>query len=223
MLWQLLLKDFRCLCRRSEKVVATFGFALLLVVVASFSFRQIGYGQAQMLDLTAGILCLVFLFCGVLGLNQSFAFEHENSALRGLILSGFKPEQLYFSKFIVTFLFLLAVQLFVILCHGLLFGAEIFSYFLQLVFVTAMTAVGFTALGTLLAAIAAAVNGKDILLPLLLFPLSIPLLAAAVFVTRELLHGSGIEFMNFWFVLICAFDVISLALSWVLFEYVVRE
>ena len=86
-----------------------------------------------------------------------------------------------------------------------------------------LTAAGFVAVGTLLAAIAVCTKGREIILPLVLYPISLPLIAAAVFLTRALLETGVLEFSGFWFVLICVFDVVSLTMSWLLFEYVVGE
>jgi len=216
-------KDITCVWRAKQLMLGTFGFALLLVVVASFAFRQVGYGQEELRAITPGILWLVFLFAGLIGLNQTFLFEQQNSALQGVLLSKVQPNVVYFAKLSSNFLFLSLVQILVLLAHGVLFGAEIFFVFPQLLFVTVLVALGFTALGTLLSAMAVATTSREIVLPLLLFPLSIPLVAGAVFLTRELLQSGSFPFASFWFTLVVVFDVISLVLAWLLFEFVVKE
>ena len=218
LLGALIRKDCICLLRSKDWLAAVFLFALILVVLSSLAFRQIGYGQAELREVTPGIIWIIFFFCGVLSLNYAFSFEREGGALEALLLSPAEPALIYFSKVAANFLLLFVVQSFVLVALGTLFGVELFSEFGDLLALSVLVALGFTALGTLFGSIAASVPGRDILLPLILFPLCLPLLAAAVFVTQEILAGGGLNTQSFWFLLVLGFDVISLALSTVLFE-----
>lgn len=219
----LVKKDLLCLWRARQVLLATFSFALVLVVVASFSFRQVGFGQSDLQAVTPGILWLIFLFAGVIALNHSFLIETENDALQGLLFSKVDPGTVFLAKFSTNFVFLFAIQIFTIISHALLFGVEIFSVIPALIFITALAAIGFIAVGTLLSAISVSTPGRDLVLPLILFPLCIPLLAGAVFLTRELLQGGVFPWTSFWLVLILAYDAIALVLSWCLFEPLVTE
>lgn len=218
----LMLKDFRCLWRSPEILVAVFGFALLLIVVASFSFRQIGFGNEQLTAITPGILWLVFLFCGSMCLNHSFELEERDGALRGLISSIDSVELIFLSKFLTNFLFLFVLELFALVVHSILFNIEVIPVLEDFLIILALFAFGFSAIGTLFSAMSVTSKSREILLPILLFPLCLPLVSACVVVSRELLLSGQIEYSGFWFVLVAVFDVVSFVLAWVLFEFVVR-
>jgi len=219
----LIEKDFKCLLRRRETLTATIGFALILVVIASFSFRTIGYGEEELRVITPGVLWLVFIFFAVIGLNYTFAPEQDDRAIAGVLMSPIDPTLVFISKFIVNFIFLFSVQCGAILLHELFFGANISFAFGQIVFITFLGVLGFVAIGTLLSSISTAVRVRDVLLPLLLFPLSLPLIAGLVSITRTVLETGSIPYSSFWFSLILAYDVIALVLSWSLFEFCVIE
>ena len=219
----LLRKDLLLLWRSKHIIASMFGLALLLVIIASLAFRQIGYGQSELRDLTPGILWLIYLFIGAMTLNYAFIEEYEQGALQGLTLTPVRLETVYLSKFIANLLFTTALAAVCLIAHQLFFGVEYQAVLPQLFLIVVLCGIGFCALGTLLATIAGLSPGRDLLLPLLLYPLLIPLLAASIFVTREILETGLIPWTSFWFVLICCFDLISLALAAVLFEFAFRE
>ncbi len=216
----LVAKDLKTIWRRPTQIAATIGFAVLSVIVASFAFRQIGYTQADLLAVTPGIIWLVFLFTGVVALNYSFLPEYEDRALEGVLRASGSPATVYLAKWTTNYLFIAVVLLAVLGAHGLFFGADLSASLALMITIALITAIGFVALGTLLAAVAVVHRERELILPLVLFPLLIPLLAGAVFVTRELLSHGSIDLSGFWFVLICVFDIVSLAVSTVLFEHV---
>lgn len=218
----LLKKDIRCLVRSGSVLCATFGFALLLVIVASFSFRQVGYGESELRHITPGILWTIFLFSGVICLNYSFLQEQENGSLRGVLLTGVDTMVVFFAKFLANVIFFVSLQIFSIVSLGFFLGVDLSGCLGSIVGLSILAAIGFIALGTLLSAISVTTTGREILLPLLLFPLLLPVVAAAVFLTREVLVLGSIDFGGFWFSLLCIFAVISFTLSSVLFGYVVR-
>jgi len=219
----LFLKDTACILRAKHMLASCFGFSLLLVVVASFSFRQIGYGQDDLVSVTPGILWMVFLFSGVIALNHSFVSEVENKALVGVVLTRIDPGLIYLSKFAVNFLFVASLQIFAVVMHGLFFGVQMFPVVGEVIGISLLAAIGFSALGTILSSMAVITKGREIVLPLILFPLLVPLVAAAVFLTRGVLQTGAIDTESFWFTLLLVFDVISVVLSWLLFEHVVRD
>ncbi|MCB0322662.1 MAG: heme exporter protein CcmB [Bdellovibrionales bacterium] len=216
-------KDLRCLHRAKHVVVSTLGFALLLEVTAGFAFRQVGYGQIELLEVTPGILWLIFLFAAVIALNHSFLFEHENEPMTGLLLTAADPGTVYLAKCLSNFLLVGTMQVFTIGAHALLFGADLSGKILPLCAVSLLSALGLCAAGTLLAAIAVCTRGRELVLPLTLYPLLIPLVAGSVYLMREVIFEQTIDWGGFWFLTVLGFDVVALVLCWVLFEYVVRE
>lgn len=223
MFLRLLHKDISCLLRARGFVPACFAFSLLLVVVASFSFRQIGYKQSDLLLITPGMLWLIFLFSSMSVLTQSFVIEKENSAISGLILSGAVVEKVFLSKFLVNFVFIFLQQLFVVLAHSLFFAVSLSSYFSSLILITLLASLAFSSLGTLFAFISVSTRGRELLLPILLFPLLLPLLAAVVFLTKTSLTLGYLDYSQFWFIFLIVFASLSFLLSLLLFEYAVKE
>lgn len=204
-------------------LVSSFFFSLLLVVVSSFSFRQVGYTASDLAALTPGILIVTFLFSGMVILHYSFSVEYENHALQGVMLSKASPGSIYFSKLVTNFLCFSVLQFFVLLSHSLFFGAELWPAFVELMQLSMLFGLGFISLGTLLSSMSVSSKSKEILLPIILFPLLIPLAAAFVFLARELLTDGALGYGGFWFSLLVVFNVIALVLSLYLFEFVVGE
>jgi len=219
----LLRKDLLCLWRARQLLAATFGFAILLVVVASFSFLQVGYSGHDLKLLSPGVVWLVFLFAAVVGINHSFLIEKENEAILGLVLTPAAAETIYCAKALSNLVLLFLLQCVVLIVHGLLFGVDFSGVFFQLLLLTFLCCLGFVGVGTILSAIAVSTRGRELILPLVLFPVLLPLTAGAVHSTRELLLNGTLDYSDFWFVLILAYDVIAVTLSWVLFDYVLRE
>ena len=219
----LLNKDLVCLWRAKQLLAATFGFALLLVVVASFSFIQIGYSESDLKSVTPGVLWLVFLFAAVVGINHSFLMEKENEAGLAVLLSPANPETIYSAKAFSNLVLLFSLQVFVLVAHGVLFGVDFSPVFPELLLVTFLCCIGFVGAGTILTAIAVNTRGRELVLPLVLFPILLPLTAGAVHSTRELILTGVLDYTDFWFILIAGYDLIALTLAWVLFDYVIRE
>lgn len=226
----LVKKDFIALGRAAHLPLAVFVFAFVLVVVASMGFRQTGYGAIELRALTPGIVWLIFFFSAVVALNSTAAIEREGEACLAVVLARVDPIVVFAAKASSNFIFLLAVNAMVLLSHGVLFGVSMapegagatavtFYYLLLL----ALVGLGFSALGTLLSAMAAWLRGKEILLPLLLFPLSIPLFAIALQLHRDLLERGELQLFDVAGALLVAFDAVAVAVSAVLFEFVVSE
>jgi heme exporter protein B len=219
----LLAKDSKLLFRAQALLVGIFGFALLLVVVSSFAFLSLGITEHEKKLVTPGIFWLIFVFTSVLSLNQSFLIERERGALLGIILSPVSMNAFYFSKWLSNAVFICVVQIFVMFFHELFFGVAVAPDLWSLLLVLILSAGAFSAIGTLLSAVAVSVRSRELVLPLVFFPLILPLLSASVSLTQSISSGGGIDFSSFWFwFLVCA-NSIPLALSSLLFEFVVRD
>lgn len=226
----LLRKDLIALGRAAHLPLAVFLFAFVLVVVASMGFRQTGYGAVELHALTPGMVWLLFFFSGVVALNSTAAIEREGEACLAVVLSSTDPMTVFAAKAASNFLFLYLVALLVLISQSILFGVVLlpeagsvaggaFDYLL----LVALVGIGFSAFGTLISAMAAWLRGREILLPLLLFPLCIPLFAIALQLHRELLEGGSLSLTGVAGVLLLCFDAVAVAVSTVLFEYVVSE
>lgn len=226
----LLRKDLLALGRAAHLPLAVLMFAFVLVVVASMGFRQTGYGAVELKALTPGIVWLLFFFSGVVALNATASIEREGEACLAVLLSPVDPVMVFAAKATSNFLFLFVVAVLVLVSHALLFGVAMIpegtsawsgvAWYLLLVI---LVGIGFSALGTLLSAMAAWLRGREILLPLLLFPLCLPLFATTIQLNRELLESGSLDLFAVAGVLLIVFDVVALALSAVLFEFVIAE
>lgn len=207
----LLLKDLLAIFRSPQLLVSLGSTSLLLEILSSFAFRQAGWGPEEYLAISPGVLWIIFFFAGSIALNQSFVFEHENQALMGL-LSGSKRQGLFFlSKVLVNISCLFGIQVGVLIIHGLLFPVPVFAHLPALLFLCLLGAIGLSTLGTVLSAIATATPGREILLPLLLFPLCLPLLAAEVLLMRYALLGRTWEWLTDpWMAVLIICDIIAL-------------
>ena len=219
-LWQ---KELDCVLGNKSLIISSFGFSLLLVVVASFSFRQLGYGQPELLSMTPGVVWLICLFVGVIVLNHTFVAECEDNALHGVVLSGAKPELIFAAKCLLNLCFIFAVQLATVFLHVVFFGVDVsFSQLFSMLVVCFLGVAGLASLGTLFSYVSVLSTAREILLPVLLFPLLIPLSAGVVSVSRQSLEMGALAAGDFWFMFLCIYDIIAFAISILLFERLVR-
>ncbi len=218
-MWALLWKDVRLELRTKERVSSLFVLALLIVLVFVFALSP---EQAQGAEVSAALLWVTLLFAGMLSLQRAFLIEQERGCLSGLLLCPFDPSTLFLAKFLGNVLFLTLVELVVTPLTLLLLGGVQWSWsLLALPLVLLLGIVGFSALGTLFAAIAVRTRAREVLLPLMLLPLLVPLLIAAVKVTGALLAGT--DWSGVWLRVLLAFDVIFVVTGWLIFAQVVRE
>lgn len=216
-------KDVLTLRRAPHFLIGVLFFSLLLVVVASFSLRQIGYGPEEMLKMFPGTYWMIVMFASVLAMNHSFAAEREYDVLQRFMTTGVDPLLVFLSKWLVNLCFLWAVQSVVFAAFGILFSLDLANDLLPLTLVCAMGTPGIVALGTLFAGMAAATRGRELLLPILLYPIALPALAGAVGLVQGVLEQHHVPTSSFWFQLVIGYDVIAVTLGGVLFEAVVRE
>ena len=174
-------------------------------------------------DLAPGLLWIAVLLAGVLGLDKSFGQERENGCLEGLVLSPAGRGLIYLAKTAGNLLFLVVIVALLLPLSALLFQLSVWERWPALGLVAVGTLLGFAALGTLLAGLVATLRGKEVLLPLLLFPLLAPLLIAVVQVTAGLLEGQPLSELARWLGLIAGFDAVYLILAFLAFEFVVES
>ncbi|MFH1633327.1 MAG: heme exporter protein CcmB [Chloroflexota bacterium] len=164
---------------------------------------------------------MTFAFAGTLGLNRSMATEKDRGCLDGLLLAPVDRSAIYFGKAIGNLIFMLVVEVIVLPLYSVLYNINLFQPGLLLVIL--LGSVGYVAVGTLLAAMAVQARTRDILLPILLFPLAIPVLIAAVKASGGFLQGLPIIEVRPWIDLLIAYDVIFIAIAFMFFDYVVEE
>ncbi|MBI4302688.1 MAG: heme exporter protein CcmB [Chloroflexi bacterium] len=211
-------KDVVLELRTKEVVTSVLIFALLVIVIFNFAFEP---GVESLGLLAPGVLWVTFTFAGVLGLNRSFVLEKDKGCLDGLMLCPVDRSVIYAGKMLGTLLFMLVVEIVALPVFSILFNMPLYPPRLLLIMVLAT--VGFNAVGTLFSAIAVNTKAREIMLPLLLFPIVVPVIIAAVKATGSILDVKLWGGMSSWPALLLAFDVIFLIISSILFEFVLEE
>lgn len=217
-MWALLWKDSLLELRTKERISSLFVLAFLMILVFVFALSP---EQAQRPEIGAAVLWVTLLFAGMLSLQRGFLIEQERGCLSGLLLTPIDPSTLFLAKLLSNVLFLIIVEVIVTPLTLLLLGTSWSSSLLLLPVILLLGIVGFSALGTLLSAIAVRTRAREVLLPVMLLPLLIPLLIATVKVTSALFAGEA--WPNVWVRVLLAFDVIFVVTGWLIFGQVVRE
>lgn len=222
-----LVKDLRTGWRARTSLIAMLLFAALMLTVFALALPEAAWSnESSSRRLAAGILWVAIAFGGVLGLNQTFAAEREGNTIEGLLLTPIDRGHLYLAKFLANLVFLLGVEIPLTALHVLFFNAEVGGdRFLPYLFVLVLGTVGFTASGTLFAAMSSSTRSREVLLPLILLPIATPILLAGVECTATILEGYKLTDLDVvkWVKLMVVFDVVSLVASFLTFEFLVEE
>ncbi len=219
----LLIKDLLLEWRRKEQVAAMGIFAFLAAILFVFGVDPT---PAELSRLAPGALWISFLFAGTLGLAKTFAPEERSGALTALLLAPVDRTSLFLAKTAAAALFMGVMEALMTPVFFALFDLPLLPILPRFALVAALATVGFCLLGTLVAFATTRAAARELLLPLLLLPLTLPLLIAAAKATRILLEGPGsprIADLHLWLSLMLVFDVIFGVLSCWGFERAVEE
>jgi len=211
-------KDVAAELRSKETLSSMFIFALLVVVMFNFAFELRVDNVRQ---IAPGVLWVAFAFAGVLGFNRSFVLERENGCIEGLMLLPVERSTIYLGKFLGNVLFMLIAEALILPIFSVLFDLSILHPLLWLV--VALGTVGLAAAGTFLAAMAVNTRAREIMLPILLFPVTVPVMIAATKATGQILDGRPVAELYAWLRLLLAFNLVFTLLAFLGFEYVLEE
>ena len=214
-----LWKDLVCEWRGRDRAVATLLFSLLVVVIFYFSLNTSEPQRVR--ELAPGLLWIAYAFAAVLGLNRSFALELENDAVAGLALAARNRGFVFLGKAAASFLILGVVQALTAAAFALVFDQSWWRAAPSLAAIVALGSVGICSMGTLLSALAVRTRFREVMLPLLLLPLLIPVLSGAVGATQDLLAGGTPRFAALQLLLVV--DGVYLITGFLLFDYVLDE
>ena len=170
-------KDVVFELRSRESVSSMLMFSLLVVVIFSFTFDP---GSAYVLEAAPGIIWVAITFSGIIGLNRSFFYEVDKGSMHGMLLTPVDRGVIYFGKVLSNLIFMIIVEIFTLPLFAVLFNLSLFGSLAELVAVTFLATVGFAAVGTLFSAMAVNTKTRDVMLPILLFPVFVPVILAAV-------------------------------------------
>lgn len=211
-------KDLLAELRSRELLGAMLVFALLVILTFNFAL-ELDIRTRQ--SITSGVLWVTFAFAGTLGLNRAMAIEQDRGSLDGLLLAPVDRSALFFGKALGNLLFMSMAELIILPIYSVLYNVNLFR--LELVGVIVLGSIGYVTVGTLLASMAMQARTRDVLLPILLFPVVLPLLIAAVKSTGGILEGFPLADYRGWLNLLVAYDVIFVAVAIMTFDFVVEE
>jgi heme exporter protein B len=212
-------KDLAAELRSRELLSSMLVFALLVILIFNFALEL---DAAERASVTSGVLWVTFVFAGTLGLNRSMAIEKDRGCLDGLLLAPVDRTAIYFGKAVANLVFILVVAAIVLPVYSVLYNTNLLAQ-PGLMLVILLGAEGYVAVGTLLATMAVQTRTRDILLPILLFPVVIPVLVAAVKASSGFLQGLPMDEITPWLNLLVTYDVVFTAVAFMVFDFVVEE
>ena len=221
------IKDISAIVRKDatlefqtrEVISSMLVFALLMVVVFSFIFEP---GEHEQQRIAGGVYWMALVFAGLLGLGKSMLNETSGGNLEALLLTPANRNAIFLGKVFSNFLFMLLLQAFMLPLFVILYEVNLLSHPIMLVVILAST-YGFVLLGTLFSLIAARSRTREIMLPLLLLPVLVPILLASIQATNSIAAGAEITYYIKWIRLIIVYNIIFTAISLVIFDPIVEE
>jgi len=220
LVWVLAAKDLRIEYRSRQAFLTTLFFAVLILIIFNFAFDP---GSAATREASPGILWVALLFPGMIQLNRTFQSEMEAGTLQGIVLSPMDRGAFFLGKFLANVVFLIAIDTLILGAFIIFFNFAIESAFLWVFLIIVLGVAGFASVGTVFAAMVSNLRIREVLLPILLLPIVVPIILAAVNATREVLIHQDFTTLGHWLQLLVAFDVIFIAAGFLVFDYVVGE
>jgi heme exporter protein CcmB len=219
--WLVARKDLTVEVRSREVLYTTVFFAVSCVLV--FSFALVREGR-PLEDAAAGILWIAIAFAGTLALGRTFERERQTETLRALLLAPASRPAIYVGKLAGILVLLAVVEAVIVPLVALLFNAPVFARPLLMAALLACGTTGFAAVGTLFAAMLVRARSRDVLLPVLLYPITIPVIIGGVLGTAALLQPAPDEpTARMWIAILAFFDVVFVTLSLWTFEPLMTE
>src|SRR5512141_831198 len=203
-------KDLAAEFRSRELFSAMMVFSLLVIIIFNFALEL---DITTRRSVTSGVLWVTFAFAGTLGLNRALSMEKDQGCLDGLLLAPVDRSAIYFGKAISNLAFMLLVELIVLPVYSVLYGMNLFLPGL----------LGYVGVGTLLATMSVQTRTRDVLLSILLFPVILPVLLPAIIASNGFLAGSELADILFPLAILIAYDVIFIAVAFMVFDNVVEE
>lgn len=214
LVWKDLVQEWRS----KDMLTAMFAFAILTLFIFNYAIELSPVNRAE---IAAGIIWVVIVFAGTLGLNRSFTAEQDQGCFDALVMAVPDLSVIYLAKLLTNFLVMLFLTVLVIPVYSLLYNQSLFS--LPLLGVLVLGAWGYAAAGTLIAGMTVQTRMRDLLLPILLFPILMPVNMAVVKAAGGILAGAAWQDYNLWVVLLGVYGIIVTVISILVFEYVIRE
>lgn len=215
--WTIFLKDLRVEWRSRETLASMCVFGLLVVFLFNFAFET---AREETLRLLPGLLWIAFAFAGILGFNRSFAAERENACLEGMTLAPIDPSAIFVGKMLANLLFLGIAELVVVFAASLWYNFSFWPSWRFVAVILFFGTLGYAALGTIFGAIAANTRMREVMLPILQFPIAFWVLILSIDATSDALRGAG---SSGGITRVAGVSIVFAVASFLLFEYVLEE
>tara|TARA_B100001971_G_C18171881_1_gene527630 strand:- start:352 stop:1026 length:675 start_codon:yes stop_codon:yes gene_type:complete len=216
--WVLVWKDILLELRSRDLVISVLVFGLVVVVIFNFA---LSVNAQRATVLAPGILWVAFSFAGVLAMNRAFVREREQGGLEGLLLTPVSRDSIFLGKAAASFLFMLLVEVILLPIFAALLSFSALS--VTLIATIVLATVGFALVGTLFSAIAVQTRSREIMLPVLFFPVILPVIVGAVEASKQAIGGEVVVGVGHWLPLLGAFDALFLVICPWVFSFVVEE
>jgi heme exporter protein B len=214
--WKDVLTEFRT----KDALTSMLLFGLLVILMFHFAFEP---DSMETERFGPGLLWMTFLFAGLLGMNRAFAGERENDGLQGLKLAPINWGAIYLGKMLANLCFMLLVEAVILFCFALFFNFNLLPRLGWMCGITLLGTLGFASIGTILAAVSMNTRMSDVMLPILLLPIALPVVIGAVESTAAIFTDPPGEALGFWVKFLVAFNIIFITLPLMMFEYVLEE
>jgi heme exporter protein B len=192
-------------------------FALAVILIFSFSFSM---DRDAITELIAGVIWVAFGFTGIIGLGKSFTVEMQNDCLEALQISPASKGAIYLGKLLANLLFILCVEVMLLPLFMIFFNLELLEKLPVLLVIMIGGTLGLSALGTLFSALTVQIRAREVMLPILLLPMAVPVFIGAVEATRGVLAGQPFDLYRPWLDLLLVFDVIFVVVSFWVIDFV---
>ncbi len=211
-------KDITTELRTKEMFSSMVVFSLMAVFIFSIA---LDVTASDPMDTTPGLLWVTIAFAGTLGLNRSLAQEQENGCIDGLLLAPMDRSAIFFGKAVGNVLFMSMVELVIVPIFAALFNVPLLRGSVWLVVV--LGTLGYASVGTLFSTMAVNTRAREVMLPILLLPVAVPIFISAVNATGGFLAGDPVSDVANWLQLLVAYDAIIIAVSFMTFDFIVEE
>ncbi len=219
-IWAVFRKDMLIELRTKDSFNAMLFFGIVVLVVFSFALASV---RDSIRSAAPGILWAAFAFSGTLGLNRIFAAEKENSCLQALLMIPMDRGIIYLGKMLAATVFMLISEFVIFLFTLIFFNLTVWREIPFLALIFAIGTLGFSAVGTLLSAIAANTKMREVLLPLILFPVILPVLINAVEATNIVLNTADYGSLKLPLTVMSVFTIVFATIAFLLFEHVLED
>ena len=211
-------KDILLEIRSKDTIISVLVFGALLAILFNFALN---INPRQISEIAAGIIWVSFAFSAILIMNRTFVREQEQGTLEGLLLSPISRDVIFLSKVLVSFLFMITIEAILLPLFAAMLNINNFSWILLATML--LTTLGFATVGTLFSFMAVKTRSREIMLPVLFFPIILPVIIGAIEASK-VSFGSGYEpSWNRWLPLIAIFNALFLVICPWLFSYLVKE